>query len=344
MEALFRLTGLATSSLMARLSGRYSRTNTMPDKTTGGATIQRLVAQTRERVVAVVVTHNRASLLRETLNALLVQERAPDSIVVVNNASVDETNEVIAGFPEVVHLRFTENLGGAGGFRAGIRYALEQGAAYLWLMDDDGRPREPSCLARLLHTAKYHTAGIVGPLVLDVNEQERLAFPVHLGRRRIFDRALLSGHPVIENFVHLFNGTLIRSSVFSTIGLPDDRLFIRGDEVEFFYRAKACRVRIVLDTRVEFLHPSSRAEIFPILGGLFYAVVPPDAAKQYFQFRNRGHIFRKYRMFDYLAFDFIRYSYYYLVARKGDVSGLARWIQITIEGYRGKFLLTAQND
>jgi len=305
---------------------------------------QGVPAQTCERVVAVVVTHNRASLLRETLSALLIQERTPDSIVVVDNASVDETSEVIASFPDVVHLRLTENLGGAGGFQAGIRYALEQGAAFLWLMDDDGRPREPTCLTRLLHTAKYHNAGIVGPLILDVSEPERLAFPVHLGRRRIFDRARLSGYPVIENFAHLFNGTLIRSSVFSTIGLPDSRLFIRGDEVEFFYRAKARRIRIVLDTGVEFLHPSSQAEIFPIFGGLFYAVVPRDDVKQYFQFRNRGHIFRKYRMLHYLAFDFIRYGYYYLVIRKGDVSGLARWIQITIEGYQGKFLLMAQND
>ena len=33
-----------------------------------------------------------------------------------------------------------ENMGGAGGFHEGIKYAFEHGFDYIWLMDDDGVP------------------------------------------------------------------------------------------------------------------------------------------------------------------------------------------------------------
>lgn len=93
----------------------------------------------------------------------------------------------------------------------------------------------------------------------------------------------------------------------------------------------------MLDLTTEFLHPSSRPEIFPILGGLFYAVAPSGEIKEYYQFRNRGYIFRKYRMLHYLAFDVIRYGYYFLVIRRGDLGGLVRWARLTMNGFFGRF-------
>ena len=116
------------------------------------------------------------------------------------------------------------------------------------------------------------------------------------------------------------------------IGLPDRRLFIRGDEVEFLLRARRAGAKTVLETEALFLHPGSFGEIHPIFGGLYYAVVPETAIKQYFQFRNRAHIFAKYRMWLWLAADVVRYGYFFLVSRSGDVSGLTRWLAATLEG------------
>jgi rhamnopyranosyl-N-acetylglucosaminyl-diphospho-decaprenol beta-1,3/1,4-galactofuranosyltransferase len=39
------------------------------------------------KVAAVVVTYNRRDLLLESLAAVLAQSRAPDSVIVVDNAS-----------------------------------------------------------------------------------------------------------------------------------------------------------------------------------------------------------------------------------------------------------------
>ena len=53
------------------------------------------------RVIAGVVAWNRAALLRETLDGLAAQTRPLDGVVVVDNASSDETPQLIASHPVV---------------------------------------------------------------------------------------------------------------------------------------------------------------------------------------------------------------------------------------------------
>ena len=104
-----------------------------------------------ERVVAVVVTYNREQLLAQCLDALAAQERRPDAVVVIDNASTDHSGRVADEHPldaDVVHLH--RNVGGAGGFAAGIARALmRHDADWVWVMDDDTVPR-PGALAALL--------------------------------------------------------------------------------------------------------------------------------------------------------------------------------------------------
>jgi GT2 family glycosyltransferase len=100
-------------------------------------------------VVAVVVTWNRRDLLVECLAAIDAQTLRPTEIVVVDNASTDGTTDLLDhayGHLEVVHL--TSNIGGAGGFAAGIERALTLDPDLVWLLDDDTVP-EPTAAERL---------------------------------------------------------------------------------------------------------------------------------------------------------------------------------------------------
>jgi rhamnopyranosyl-N-acetylglucosaminyl-diphospho-decaprenol beta-1,3/1,4-galactofuranosyltransferase len=102
------------------------------------------------KVVAVVVTYNRRELVLETLAALDAQTRKPDSVVVVDNASDDETGRAVrAQFPDVHLVELTRNTGGAGGFAHGIAVARSDSADLIWLMDDDTEPM-PDALQALL--------------------------------------------------------------------------------------------------------------------------------------------------------------------------------------------------
>jgi GT2 family glycosyltransferase len=100
-------------------------------------------------VVAVVVTWNRRDLLVECLAAIDAQTLGLTAIVVVDNASTDGTTDLLDskyGHLELVHL--TSNIGGAGGFAAGIERALTLDPDLIWLLDDDTVP-EPAAAERL---------------------------------------------------------------------------------------------------------------------------------------------------------------------------------------------------
>ncbi|MCI1219109.1 MAG: glycosyltransferase [Bifidobacterium sp.] len=116
-------------------------------------------------VTAVVVSYNRAGLLRECLDGLAGQTRRPNRVIVIDNASTDDAVEVARHHPlqpEVTVLK--RNVGGAGGFCAGIAQALDaspqdpsdpsgQATRYIWLMDDDTIPT-PMALEALLAAAR----------------------------------------------------------------------------------------------------------------------------------------------------------------------------------------------
>src|SRR5437764_423392 len=102
------------------------------------------------RVAAVVVTHNRRELLLEALAAVHAQSRAPDAVIVVDNASADGTAAAVrARFPSVRLAELARNTGGAGGFAYGMALALAGAADLTWLMDDDTVP-EPGALRAML--------------------------------------------------------------------------------------------------------------------------------------------------------------------------------------------------
>ncbi|MGV2448419.1 UNVERIFIED_CONTAM: glycosyltransferase, partial [Bacillus sp. ATCC 13368] len=87
---------------------------------------------TAPRIAAVVVAWNRAELLRETLGALAQQSRPLDDIIVVDNASTDDTPQAIQGSEAVTDtVTLPSNFGGAGGFAAGIARAVSRGADFV---------------------------------------------------------------------------------------------------------------------------------------------------------------------------------------------------------------------
>ena len=70
-----------------------------------------------------------------SLDALTYSKR---TVVVVDNGSANaEADRLEAAVPGLTVLRSGENRGYAGGNNLGIRYALERGADYIWLLNND---------------------------------------------------------------------------------------------------------------------------------------------------------------------------------------------------------------
>jgi GT2 family glycosyltransferase len=81
-------------------------------------------------------------------------------VVVVDNASTDgSVTELRRRHPELTLLSSGANLGFAGGNNVGLRYALERGAEYVWLLNNDTLV-EPDALTHLVARAQRGAAGL----------------------------------------------------------------------------------------------------------------------------------------------------------------------------------------
>ncbi|WP_193610734.1 glycosyltransferase [Nocardioides lijunqiniae] len=206
-----------------------------------------------ETVAVVVVTYNRAELLVGMLDGLAGLERRPDAVIVVDNASTDDTAQVLAarGDLPLQVVTTAENLGGAGGFHLGLRTAVEQGFDRVWLMDDDVVPA-PDCLTVLmaqdedcLTSVREDRAGrLVEKAATRFDLRNPLAIKPKTGmvETDYGSRAAMPALVEVENVA--FEGFLVRRSVVEEIGLPDPAFFIFYDDVDFAVRARRAGRRI----------------------------------------------------------------------------------------------------
>jgi N-acetylglucosaminyl-diphospho-decaprenol L-rhamnosyltransferase len=117
------------------------------------------------RVSAIVVSHNRAALLRRCLEALRGSEgRETIQVIVVDNGSTDGSPELEPQFPEFVFMRLPHNFGLTKALNIGIRSAK---ADYLLLLHDDAElpPEAVKELAGALDARP--DVGAVCPLLVD---------------------------------------------------------------------------------------------------------------------------------------------------------------------------------
>lgn len=237
--------------------------------------------------------------------------------------------------PRPMYLPSRTNLGGGGGFALGFLAALALGADAIWCADDDGRPADENVLATLLDVAEREQLAQVSPLVTNINNPDRLAFPLRQGltwRRRVSE---LEGD-FLPGIASLFNGALISARAMEIIGVPDYRLFIRGDEVEYHRRIVRSGLRFGTSLTCAYAHPDGSEEFKPILGGRMHTQYPDGEFKRYFTYRNRGYLMSQPGMRRLLPQEYARFAWFFLVQRK-DVAGFREWLQLHTLGRQERF-------
>jgi GT2 family glycosyltransferase len=195
------------------------------------------------RICAVVVTFNRRAWLLECLDTLLAQTQALSGIVVVNNASSDDTqiqlDDYVAAHPEMTwHIAHnTLNTGGAGGFAQGMQTAHEADYDWVWVMDDDvlARPEALSGLMAFSDQAQFLHGRRTNPNGSVFFWQN--TFLPWIGFSRPYPDSVFKTADIWFTNCACFEGALIHRSVFDAIGYADPRYFLAWDDTEFGYRA-----------------------------------------------------------------------------------------------------------
>lgn len=295
-----------------------------------------------ESVFAVVVTHRRPEELARSLDILGGQTRAPDTLIVVDNDDSGDSRvrDLVAGqqIPQI-YLESRRNLGGAGGFALGMLLALAHGADWVWLADDDGHAHGPDVLATLLACAEKYGLAEVSPMVCDIDDPEQLAFPLRRGlvwRRRVSELRTETAQDLLPGIASLFNGALFRASALEAIGVPDLRLFIRGDEVEMHRRLVRSGLPFGTCLDAVYLHPCGSDEFKPILGGRMHTQYPDNPTKRFFTYRNRGYVLSQPGLRKLLFQEWVRFGWFFLVTRR-DPQGLREWFRLRRLGRREQF-------
>ena len=291
-------------------------------------------------VIAVVVTHRRVDELASSLKMLAAQSHPVDHLIVVDNDSDPRVADLVGGQPiPSTYLGSRRNLGGAGGFALGMLQALAMGADWVWLADDDGRPADADVLATLLACAQRHGLAEVSPMVCDMADPDRLAFPLRRGlvwRRRASELRTDAEQDLLPGIASLFNGALFRATTVEAVGVPDLRLFMRGDEVELHRRLVRSGLPFGTCLETAYLHPEGSDEFKPILGGRMHTQYPESDVKRFYTYRNRGYLLSQPGLRKLLPQEWVRFGWYFLVTRR-DPAGLAEWIRLRRLGRQERF-------
>ena len=281
-----------------------------------------------DKICAIVVTYNRLSDLKKCIVALKEQTLKCD-IIIINNGSTDGTKEYLATI-DGVNVINQNNLGGAGGFYSGTKYAYEHGYEWVWMMDDDGLPDKDQ-LKQLLFTASRHGFKILNALVIDKEDHSRLAF----GKHEPIDTINIQNE-YIKQPLSPFNGTFIHRSVIDKVGFIKKEMFIWGDEQEYMARIRQGGFTPYTVTKAIHYHPREKGQkdwALPFIKKGQVMIKPPKMSHYYY--RNLGYINWRYSGKIVTIKNIIYYTIFFL--RKLNIEELIKFYKYFIYGIKNKY-------
>ena len=230
------------------------------------------------RIVAVVLNTNRRDDTLACLDSLARLDYANHAVVVLDNASTDGSAAAIrAAHPEVRILPLAENRGYAGNNNVGIAAAIEMGADWVLVLNED-TILDPACYTELIRAAGDDPAvGILGPMVYHHDEPTVIQSAGGLmdGRWQAWHSGQNeddTGQFAAPRTVDWISGCaiLVRREVIAQVGPLDERFFYYWEETEWCVRARRAGWRIVLAPAAKLWHKGVNRHYRPAPSVAYY--------------------------------------------------------------------------
>ena len=222
------------------------------------------------RVAVIVLSWNGREDTLACLEALAADgagdRDATLEVIVVDNGSRDGTEAAVrAAYPWTTVLQTGANLGFSGGNNVGIEAALERGADFVLVLNNDALVA-PGAIDRLVRTAVERPGtGAVSPLILFHDPPDRVwfagaRFDPRRGRsgRVSGYRARLADLPDAdtprETGRAVGAAMLVPRAVVERLGVFDPDLFFLYEDVEWSLRMRAAGLRIWFEPRARVRH------------------------------------------------------------------------------------------
>lgn len=169
-------------------------------------------------------------------------------ILIIDNGSTDGSGEFLQKrFPKHSFIQTGKNLGYAGANNIGIKYALEHGAQYVWIVNPDVSVG-PSSLEKMIDVMiENKEAGIAGPRLCQRYKNEtRYQDGAGLDKQRGYvpihkpeaDITSLTKEKTIDADYIVGCSMLLKSEMIKRIGLIREDFFMYREDVELCLRAQ----------------------------------------------------------------------------------------------------------
>ncbi len=176
------------------------------------------------------------------------------TVVVVDNGSTNDSVQRLSG-RDFVLLTADTNRGFGAGCNIGIRYALERGASYVWLLNNDALA-DPDALRQLVKVAMEDPeVGVVGSLVTQASSNRTLCWgggrvDLHTGR---------SHHITGRGKLDFISGVsmLLSAKAISDVGGFDEGYFMYWEDVDLCFRCRQAGYTMAVAEDSRIIHKES---------------------------------------------------------------------------------------
>jgi len=222
-------------------------------------------------VFIIILSNNRREDTLSCLNSLVRGDYKNNKIIVLDNNSADgSVASIRAAFPDVQIVELSENLGYAGNNNIGIKVALDQGADWVFILNDD-TVLDSGCLEFLVQVGEGDSSiGMMGPMVYHYDEPNVIQSAggmlgkywnsIHLAQNDPDHGQFQSPHQV-----EWISGCaiLVRRAVIEQVGLLDSNYFLYWEEAEWCIRANRAGWKIVNVPQAKLWHKGVRRDYQP---------------------------------------------------------------------------------
>lgn len=189
----------------------------------------------RKSVDCVVVTYNRLDLLKECVQAIRKQSYPVSHFFIIDNCSTDGTWDYLKSIKNetIIPIHLKKNLGGAGGFNAGLKIFINNSTSdYIWTMDDDTIPSY-NALEKMME--KVNVSHKLGFLCSNVRWQDKSVAIMNIpSPAKNWNEYSEQGVTKVNSAS--FVSIMFPREVVYKVGYPITDFFIWGDDVEYTLR------------------------------------------------------------------------------------------------------------
>ncbi len=185
----------------------------------------------------VIVHYGDKNLLIDCLNSLSNLINL-NTLIVSNNNPIPLKPELPKDLQKIQIVENKKNLGYAGGINSGIRYALHLNPDYILIITED-TTYDRNFFKEIIIYAQQNQDDVVGPTVIDQKTNK-----VWYQGGEIDPYRYTAGHKKGKTDYVPGCCVLVKTEVFKTIGLLDDRYFVYYEDVDFDLRAKQAGYKI----------------------------------------------------------------------------------------------------